>query len=75
MEQFLPYAAPLPVPQAAPAGHAGAAAHLLREHLPGEATPQHEDDAVQAGPVVHRRSAALAGPGTMARQQRLDDLP
>src|SRR5512135_2509383 len=67
VQEFLPDAAPLPVPQPAPAGHAGPAAHLLRQHLPGEAALQDEDDAGQAGAVVHRRPAALAGPGPRAR--------
>src|SRR5438128_4193088 len=65
----------LPVPQPPPARHARAAAHLLREHLPGDATLEDEDDAGQAGPVIDGWPAALTGPGAVARQQRLDDLP
>src|SRR5438876_7238096 len=75
MQEFLPDAPALPVPQPAPARHTGATAHFLREHLPGDAAPQDEDDAGQAGAVVQGRSAAFAGPGAMARQERLDDLP
>src|SRR4051794_25461595 len=54
-----PDAGLLPVAQSAPAGHAGAAAHLLREHLPGDAALQHEQDAGQGGAVLDRRPAAL----------------
>src|SRR3954447_17058287 len=54
-----PAAALLPVPEPSPAGHAGAAAHLLREHLPGDAALQHEQDAGQSGAVLDRRAAAL----------------
>jgi hypothetical protein len=75
MEQLLPDAPALPGSQAAPAGHARAAAHLLRQHLPGDAALQDEDDAGQTGAVVHRRPAALAGPGPMAREEWWDDLP
>src|SRR5437870_3717652 len=75
VQEFLPDAFALPVPQPAPAGHAGAAAHLLREHLPGDAALQDEDNAGQAGAVVHRRSAAFTGLSPVARQERLDDFP
>src|SRR5262249_6867068 len=75
VQELLPDAAPLPVPEPAPAGHAGPAAHLLREHLPGDAAPQDEDDAGQAGPVVHRRPAPLAGASPVRRPERVGDPP
>jgi len=75
VQEFLPDAAALPAPQPAPAGHPGAAAHLLRQHLPGDAALQDKDDAGQAGAVVNRRAATFAGPGPVARQERLNDLP
>jgi hypothetical protein len=75
MEELLPDAAPLPVPQSPPTGHAGAAAHFLGQHLPGNAALEHEDDASQAGSVVHRRAAALPRAGAVARQQWLDNFP
>jgi len=55
----LPDARLLPVAQPPPAGHAGAAAHLLRQHLPRDAALEHEEDAGQRGPGVDRRTTAL----------------
>ena len=43
------------------------AAHLQREHLPRDAAAQDEDDTGEAGTVIDRRSAALAGSGLVAR--------
>lgn len=56
--QARPNAGVLPVAQPAPAGHAGPAAHLTRQHLPGDAGPQHEQDAAERGAVGHPRPAA-----------------
>jgi len=42
---------------------------------PSDAAVQDEDDAGQAGPVVHGGSAALPRAGAVARQQGLDDFP
>ena len=75
VQESLPDAAALPVAQPAPAGHARAAAHLLREHLPGDAALQDEDDPGQAGAVFDGWAAAFAGPGAVAREQWLDDFP
>src|SRR5437773_1016988 len=58
-EELLPDAAALPLPQPPPTRNAGATAHLLGEHLPGDAAPQHEDDPGQASAVIDRRSAPL----------------
>src|SRR5205085_413530 len=75
VQELLPDAPALPVPQPAPARHTGATAHFLRQHLPRDAAVQDEDNPGQAGPVIHGWSAALAGLGAMARQEGLDDLP
>ena len=56
----------LPVAQASPAGHAGAAAQLRWQHLPGDAALEHEDDAGQArrGPETRGRPPlGLGGSG------------
>ena len=49
----------LPVAQAPPAGHAGAAAHFLGQHFPGDAGLQHEEDAGQTGAVRDAGSTTL----------------
>ena len=56
--QAVPDAGPLPVAEPTPAGHPAPAAQLLRQPLPRDAGPQHEDDACQAGPVRHPRPPA-----------------
>ncbi len=71
---LVPYACSLPIPQAAPTGHAAAAAHLLGKHLPGDAAAEHEHDSGQRCPIVQPRSPAL-GLGRLRWQQRLDDCP
>ena len=70
----VPHARLVPVAQPAPAGHAAAAAHLLRQHLPRDAALQDEDDPGQAGPVRHPGVAAL-GLGSLGREERLDHRP
>ena len=55
----LPKARLLPVPQPPPAGHAGAAAHLLWKHLPRDAGLQDEEDAGECGAIIERRTAAF----------------
>ena len=54
-----PHARGLPIPQPPPATHAGATAHLGRQHLPRQARAQHEQDARQCGPVLDRRTSTL----------------
>src|SRR5207249_1972618 len=49
----------LPVAQPPPACHAGAAAHPFRQHPPGNATLEHEDNTCEASPVCQARSATL----------------
>src|ERR671920_380255 len=56
--QPFPHARLMPFLQASPASHPRSAAHLLREHLPGDAALQHEDDARQSCPIVDARSSA-----------------
>src|SRR4051812_1219811 len=75
MEQFLPDPPALPVPQAAPAGDPGAAAHLQGEVFPGDAGLEDEDDAGQTRAVIDGGTAAPAGLGLVSRQEWLDRLP
>jgi hypothetical protein len=75
MEQLLPDAPALPVPEAAPAGDPGATAHLQGEVFPGDAGLEDENDAGQARAVIDGGTAALAGLGLVSRQERLDRLP
>ena len=60
----------LPVPEPAPASHAGAAAHLLGQARPGGADAQHEDDALEHLPIFERRSAALQAWRSFGEQGR-----
>src|SRR3954468_2590362 len=55
----VPDAGLVPIAQAGPAGHARAATQSLGQHLPGNATLQHEDDAGQGRAIRHAGSAAL----------------
>jgi hypothetical protein len=75
MQQLFPDPAALPVPQATPTGDARTAAHLQREHLPGDAAAQDENDTREAGPVIDRRSASLAGSRLVPRQQGGNRFP
>jgi hypothetical protein len=60
----------LPVAEPAPAGHAGAAAHLLGQALSADAGAQHEDDAFEHPAVVERRPAALRTRRPLGEQGR-----
>ncbi len=72
--QAPPHPGLVPLFQASPAGHAATAAHLLGQHLPGDARPEHEQDAGEGGPIVDARPAAL-GLGRFPGQERLDHFP
>ena len=72
--QAAPYARRLPIPQPPPATHAGAAAHLGRQHLPRQTRAQHEQDARQCGPILDRTTPAL-GTGPRRREERSDLIP
>src|SRR5215207_4656011 len=65
----------MPVAQAAPAGHPRAATHLLREHLPGQAASENEEDARERGTVREARSPACARARRRRRQEWLDYFP
>ena len=54
-----PHSSLLPVAQSAPAGDTTATAHLLRQHLPGQAATQHEDDASEGGSVRYARTTSF----------------
>jgi len=70
--QPCPHAGGLPIAQAGPATHAAPAAHLGRQHLPGQAGPQHEQDAGQHRPIVDRRATTLRT--RLRRRQERGDL-
>src|SRR5262249_20172476 len=63
VQDDLVYCAPdaelLPLPQAAPAGHAAAVAELLRQIGPAQAVPQDEQDAAERGTVRNARRTAV----------------
>src|SRR5437870_5384394 len=48
---------------------------LQGKHLPGDATPQDEDNPGQAGPVIDRRSAPLSRFRLMSRKQWCEGFP
>jgi hypothetical protein len=60
----------LPVAEPAPAGHAAAAAHLPRQHRPGDAGADHEDDALERLAVVEGWTAALRAWRSFGEQRR-----
>ena len=66
----------LPVAQSAPAAHARAAAHLLREHLPRDATAEHKEDAREHGADRDRRAPGILPIASAPfRQQGFDSGP
>ncbi len=64
----------LPVAQPSPACHARPTAHLLGEHLPGDAALQNKQDAGQRRPVWDRWPTAFRL-RPLRRQQRFDQGP
>ena len=72
--QAPPHAGRLPVAQPAPTAHAAAAFHLGRQHLPGDARAQHEQNAGQGSPIVHPGAPALRA-RRVGRQKRGDRSP
>jgi hypothetical protein len=66
-------ARPSPSLKATPARDPAAAEHFGRQVLPGEASPENEDDPAEAGAIIPSRSAASAT--TFERQQRRHALP
>ena len=69
--QFLPDPALMPNPEPSPAGHPGATAHLLGQHLPGDTRVQDEKDARQRRSIRQPGTPAV-GLGRLRRQQGLD---
>jgi len=69
-----PDAGLLPIAQSSPTGHPRAAAHLLRQHLPGDARFEHEDNPRQGFSIRHRRASTPRG-GHVAGQVWLDQFP
>jgi hypothetical protein len=65
----------LPLPQPTPVGHPRAAAHLLRQVLPWDPRPQHEEDSGQHRAVIQPLAAGVVVAPLHLRDQRLDQLP
>src|SRR5690606_19222325 len=72
--ELLPHARALPVAQATPARHAGPTPHLLRQVLPGDAGPEHEQNPSKDLSVRNSRPPALGLRG-LGRQERLNRRP
>jgi hypothetical protein len=70
----VPDADVLPVAQAPPAGHTAAAAHFLREVLPGNTGFEHKENPREGGAVWDARPSAF-GLGRLGREQRGDLVP
>jgi hypothetical protein len=70
----IPHPGLLPVAESAPARHAGAAAQLRRQQLPGDAGFEDEDDPGQGG-AVRNPGATTLGLGRFRWQQRGDEGP
>ena len=70
----VPHPGLVPLLEPAPAGHAGATAHLLGQHLPGDAALKYEQDARKRRSVVDARAAALRL-GRPPRQEWCYDCP
>ena len=69
-----PNARRLPIPQSPPTTHAGAAAHLGRQHFPRQPRAQHEQDARECGPVLNWTTPALRT-RPRRREERRDLIP
>jgi hypothetical protein len=54
-----PHPGYVPLPEAPPASHPRAAAHLLGKHLPRNSCLEHEQDARKSGAIVHPRATTL----------------
>lgn len=72
--EALPDPGLLPGPESSPAGHPTPTAHLLGEHLPGDARHQDKQDPRQHLPVRDGRPPAF-GSGLGRREKRLDHGP
>lgn len=70
----VPHASLLPRAQAAPAGHATAAAEFLGQVLPGQTSLEHKEDAGECRPIGDAGTPTF-GFGKFKWEQRRDDLP
>jgi hypothetical protein len=73
--QAHPHAGVIPVAQTPPAGHAGSAAHLGRQVLPGDTGLQDEQDPRQRPAIGDPLAPRIAIATLDDRQQRLNSLP
>lgn len=73
--QALPDAGLVPVPQSAPARHAGAEAELLRQMLPLHSGVQHVQDPAEHLPIRQRLAAGIPTASLALWQQRLQAAP
>jgi hypothetical protein len=67
----MPDTGQMPIAETSPAGHPGATAHLLGQHLPGDTRVEDEQDARQRGSIRQTRTPAF-GFGRLGRKQRLN---
>lgn len=72
--EAVPDASVLPLAQPTPAGHAAAAAEVLRQILPRESSLEHEEDAGE-GRAIGDAGTTPFGFGKFRWQQRCDDFP
>ena len=70
----IPHARALPIAQAAPTRHPRPACESLREHLPGNAAAEDEDDAGETRTVRNARPSAFR-PTWWSWQERFDKIP
>jgi hypothetical protein len=70
----IPHAGSLPIPQAAPTRHPRAAPEFLREHLPGDAAAEDEQNAGETRAIGDARPSAFR-PTCWSWQERFDKIP
>ena len=70
----IPYARPVPIPQAPPARHPRSASEFLREHVPGNAAAENKQNARKTRAIGDARPSAF-GPTRWSGQERFDNIP
>jgi hypothetical protein len=70
----IPHARSLPIAQAAPTRHPRTAREFLREHLPGDAAAEDEQNAGETRAIGDARPSAFR-PACWSWQERFDKIP
>jgi hypothetical protein len=70
----IPYARPVPIPQAPPARHPRSASEFLREHVPGNAAAENKQNARKTRAIGDARPSAFR-PTRWSGQERFDNIP